>query len=141
MFVMKMVATQVVGIIFILWTLGVKSLSLHNETETSKHRFKSAITGTSNQEHIAHLNYNRRGLSIQENCDKCLTRDQQVSQNYASFIPLFVKFHKVGSGTISDLMRRHCRQIGGRLNTESLIPWRGGKFCGMIPHTHSSLTM
>jgi hypothetical protein len=74
-------------------------------------------------------------------CDKCLTRDQQVSQNYASFIPLFVKFHKVGSGTISDLMRRHCRQIGGRLNTESLIPWRGGKFCGMIPHTHSSLTM
>ena len=86
-------------------------------------------------------------------CTACQTRDEQLRSG-APFIPLFVKFHKVGSGTIAELMRRHCaevsRRIGGkapatpvsRKELEAPVPWwRGGKFCGRVPHEHASLAM
>lgn len=36
------------------------------------------------------------------------------------FIPLFVKFHKVGSGTVSEAFRRHCGQVSQRLGYHNL---------------------
>jgi len=75
-------------------------------------------------------------------CSKCLTRAEQLRLGSRDFVPLFVKFHKVGSGTVSELFRRHCGSVARRLNTSSNVyPWRGGPSCGPGPHEHVSLEM
>jgi hypothetical protein len=100
--------------------------------------------------------------SCSRNCSRSLQLTSGVGQR---FIPLFVKFHKVGSGTVAEVFRRHCGAVSRRIgfsngtfrksfasenrsqlpvdSTPSTFPWRPrpGVFCGKTPHEHASLRM
>ena len=91
-----------------------------------------------------------RGPTNLGECQICMSRSEQLAQGVHAFIPLFLKFHKVGSGTIAELFRRHCADISRRLGGKEIealqdasefsnegapVPWwRGGKFCGKVLH-------
>lgn len=51
----------------------------------------------------------------------------------------------MGSGTIAELMRRHCRSIASRASppalaaTAPVFPWAGGTHCGLGPHEHATM--
>ena len=50
-------------------------------------------------------------------------------------VPLFVKFHKTGSGTAANVFRRHCADtIRSQSQFNGAFPWRGGPYCGPMPH-------
>jgi len=50
-------------------------------------------------------------------------------------VPLFVKFHKTGSGTAANVFRRHCADtIRSQSHFNGAFPWRGGPYCGPMPH-------
>ena len=53
-------------------------------------------------------------------------------------MPLFVKFHKTGSGTAANIFRRHCPDAM-RLFPDNRLPWRGGPRCGPLPHEHATI--
>jgi len=83
-------------------------------------------------------------------CSGNCSRGKQLATGVTSFIPLFVKHHKVGSGTVAEVFRRHCKAISRRAGyptsnevTIDHFPWRPrpGVFCGKTPHEHASLTM
>jgi len=78
------------------------------------------------------------------------SRTEQLASSITTFIPLFVKHHKVGSGTVADVFRRHCKAVSRRAgySTSNKIstdqfPWRPrpGVYCGKTPHEHASLMM
>ena len=54
-------------------------------------------------------------------------------------MPLFVKFHKCGSGTAANVFRRHCPEAAARDGLRGIFPWRGGPSCGPLPHEHASI--
>ena len=76
-------------------------------------------------------------------CDFCMSRAAQVAAGNSTFLPIFLKFHKVGSGTVADLMRRHCNSISKRVSPAGAalptFPWRGGTHCGLGPHEHATM--
>jgi len=76
-------------------------------------------------------------------CDFCTNRAAQVNAGNSTFLPIFLKFHKVGSGTVADLMRRHCNSISKRVSPPGTalptFPWRGGTHCGLGPHEHATM--
>jgi len=80
-----------------------------------------------------------RTPNVDEVCDNCRSRADQIRLGTA-FIPLFIKFHKTGGGTISSLLRRHCLEISGRV-PGSRFPWISGKKCGVVPYEHGSMKM
>lgn len=56
-------------------------------------------------------------------------------------LPLFVKFHKTGSGTAANVFRRHCSEGMARPELGGVFPWRGGPICGPLPHEHASINL
>ena len=83
------------------------------------------------------------GLVI--HCGANCTRDEQIRLGFSRFVPLFLKFHKVGSGTVADAFRRHCGAVSRRVGAADgdHYPWRPrpGVFCGKTPHEHGSMSM
>mmetsp|Transcript_30548 Transcript_30548/g.39370 ORF Transcript_30548/g.39370 Transcript_30548/m.39370 type:complete len:163 (+) Transcript_30548:172-660(+) len=81
-------------------------------------------------------------------------QEQQVEYNYSlipkfnftgnqlSGFPIFVKFHKTGSGTGSTIFRKHCSSSMKLPEINGPIPW-GGRInetdCNHAPHTHDTL--
>ena len=49
-------------------------------------------------------------------------------------LPLFVKFHKTGSGTAAALFRQNCHVSMQIPSLRGVFPWRGGPHCGPLPH-------
>ena len=52
----------------------------------------------------------------------------------------------MGSGTVAELMRRHCRDIASRFTRHvpslagtPVFPWNGGVHCGSHPHEHATM--
>lgn len=60
---------------------------------------------------------------------------------HISGLPLFVKFHKTGSGTAAALFRKHCANSMLLPDLDGMFPWRGGPLCGPLPHEHASIQM
>ena len=122
------------------------------------------------------------------NCTRCLSRRRQLALSAptsssssssslfnhslnVNFIPLYLKFHKVGSGAVADIFRRRCSDVAGRIaqplprrvkgarggggggrggggggsGSHYYYPWLGdelGSGCGRQgPHSHKSLAM
>ena len=44
-----------------------------------------------------------------------MTRDEQLATRESTFIPLYLKFHKTGSGFVADVMRRHSNDTARRV--------------------------
>ena len=85
------------------------------------------------------------GTRSSADCNENCTRMEQLQSGVSSFIPLFLKFHKVGSGTVAEVLRRHCGAVSRRagLPNGEHYPWRPrpGVYCGKTPHEHASMAM
>jgi hypothetical protein len=79
----------------------------------------------------------------QSKCATCMSREAQIATGTSAFVPIFLKFHKVGSGTVAEIMRRHCNSIAKRVSPAGseypTFPWRGGSHCGLGPHEHATM--
>jgi hypothetical protein len=56
-------------------------------------------------------------------------------------LPIFVKFHKTGSGTASTIFRKHCHYTMKLPGLDGMFPWKGGPICGPLPHEHATINV
>jgi hypothetical protein len=92
-----------------------------------------------------HDHKHKHGSKSEKSKGRPLMDDQNepaaTSRVHVDATPLFVKFHKTGSGTAANVFRRHCHEIIQRPELAGKFPWRGGPQCGPLPHEHATMQL
>ena len=131
-----MTAQRLWGLFLVSWLVSVASDGLKHMRNRGKpvHRDKKHDETSHKSRDQGEENQKRASLKAQrQQEDKLLFLEDPAPYKMPTTAtvdatPLFVKFHKTGSGTAANVFRRHCPDAMKRL--DGIFPWRGGPHCG-----------